>query len=251
MDKIEKIETEALENIRVGDFPGARALFELALRHEMASYRRAWILKSIALTHWHENNRELANSVADEVIHVLDSTRDTSDVGGVLREWHQSFMQDIRKGLQPPSAVVVDAECPRCHGDTAFREYRRHTYGGGEYNCSFCNQAGFLTKAAFAWYCKRQRLKLVLNCVVGLIMFSFAGVLAHVWLSSWPGALLGGGLLLAVVNWALNTLQDMTLPFPHGSFANDLLISPLMKLWRDRHPPPADSGFCGLAEDDY
>jgi hypothetical protein len=95
MDEVGRIEADALRKTEVGDWPRARVLFNQALAHEMPPLRRAYILKSVALTYQREDNRGPAITTAEEAIRVLNSAGTAGKDAESLRNWLSLFIQDM------------------------------------------------------------------------------------------------------------------------------------------------------------
>lgn len=102
MDEIGRLEDSALQKTNVEDWPGARALFEEALTHEMPPVRRAWILRSVALTYQRENNLRAAITTAQEAIHLLVSVDDSEDTES-LGKWLLRFVQETHEAERQSS----------------------------------------------------------------------------------------------------------------------------------------------------
>ena len=72
-DEIARIEAEGISKPEVKDWPGARALFEQALRFEMPALRRAEILRNVAKTYFFEDDLKMANTTAQQALSILNS----------------------------------------------------------------------------------------------------------------------------------------------------------------------------------
>jgi hypothetical protein len=97
MDEIGSIEAAALQQTEVGNWPSARRLFLRALTLEMPPLRRAYIEKSVALTHQREANWREALMWANMALDTLGSVGILSggDDAQSLYQWLSRFVQDM------------------------------------------------------------------------------------------------------------------------------------------------------------
>jgi hypothetical protein len=90
-DEIARIEGEGVEKTRIGDWRGARALFEQALTFEMPALRRAQILRNVAGTYLKEGNHSGVQETSRRAIEVLD----TAGVGGGRAEQLRNELRNL------------------------------------------------------------------------------------------------------------------------------------------------------------